>query len=104
MSGNPLLNMMAGGVGNPIQAMLQNNPFMQVINMAKNGGNPIQMLQQMSGQNPQLKQIMDMTNGKSPSEMGDMINSLAQQKGINVSDLVKQIGMPDDVAKRFGIK
>lgn len=101
-NGNPLLSMMGGD--NPIQTMMQNNPLMQVINMAKNGGNPMQMLQQMAGQNPQMKQIMDMTNGKSPSEMGNMINQLAQQKGINVGDLARQLGMPEDVQERFGLK
>lgn len=103
MSGNnPLLNMMGSG-SNPMQSMMQNNPFMQLINMAKNGGNPMQMIQQMAGQNPQMKQILDMTNGKSPTEMGDMINQMAQQKGINVGELVKSIGMPEDVAQKFGI-
>lgn len=102
MSGNPLLSMMNGG--NPIQAMMQNNPMMQVINMAKNGGNPMALLQQIEGQNPQIKQAMDMTNGKSPSEMGSMINQLAQQKGINVADLAKSLGMPEDVQARFGLK
>ncbi len=99
--GNPLLNMMGG---NQIQAMMKNNPFMNLINMAKNGGNSAQMLQQMAGQNPQLKQVMDMANGKSPSEMGNMINQMAQQKGIDLGELAKQLGMPEDVASHFGIK
>lgn len=102
MSGNPLLSMMNGG--NPIQAMMQNNPMMQVINMAKNGGNPMALLQQIAGQNPQMKQVMDMANGKSQQEMNDYIKTTAQQKGIDLAQLAQSIGMPPEIATRYGIE
>lgn len=36
-----------------------NNPMMAMLQMARNGGNPMQMLQQMAGQNPQAAQAQD---------------------------------------------
>lgn len=102
MSGNPLLNMM--GNGNPIQSMMQNNPMMQVINIAKNGGNPMALLQQMASQNPQMKQIMDITNGKSQQEMNDYMKKAAQQKGIDLGQLAQSIGVPPEIATRYGIE
>lgn len=93
MVGNPLLNMMGG-----------NNPFMQIINMAKSGkGNPMQMLQQMAGQNPQMQEVMNMVNGKDESQMKDLIANTAKERGINLSDLAKQLGMPPEIAKKYGI-
>lgn len=81
-----------------------NNPIMQVVNMLKNSNNPSAMLNQMAGQNPAIKQAMDMVNGKNPSQMGELINNLAQQKGVDVSQLAKSIGMPENVAEQYGIK
>lgn len=102
MSGNPLLSMMNGG--NPMQTMMQNNPLMQAINMARNGGNPMALLQQMAGQNPQMKQIMDTVNGKSQREMNDYMKKAAQQKGIDLGQLAQSIGMPPEIAARYGIE
>lgn len=97
MAGNPLVNMM----GN---AMMQNNPLMQIVNMAKSGnGNPMQMIQQMAGQNPQMQQVMQMVSGKDQSQVNDMIAKMAQEKGVDLSQLANQIGMPADIQKKFGI-
>lgn len=102
MPGNPLLNMI--GNGNPVQSMMQNNPLMQAINMARNGGNPIGLLQQMASQNPQMKQIMDTVNGKSQQEMNEYMKKAAQQKGIDLGQLAQSIGMPPEIATRYGIE
>ena len=32
--------------------MMPNNMMFQILNMAKNGGNPMALLQQIAGQNP----------------------------------------------------
>lgn len=103
MAGNPLVSMMGGN--NPMAAMMQNNPIMQIINMAKSGkGNPMQMIQQMAGQNPQMKQAMDMMNGKDQNQVNEMIANMSKEKGINLSQLASQLGMPKSAAEHLGIK
>lgn len=97
MAGNPIIGTMNA---NSIVSSLQNNPFMQIINMVRSGSNPMEMI----GRNPQLQQIAGMMNGKNPNEIGGMINSLAQQKGVDVGQLAKSIGMPEEIAKQYGIK
>lgn len=98
MSGNPLLSMM--GNNNP----MMNNPIMQIVNMAKNGkGNPMQMIQQMAGQNPQMQQIMQMVNGKDQNQINDMIANMAKKKGVNLSELANSLQMPPEIQKKFGI-
>lgn len=45
-----------------------NNP-MQVINLLKNSQNPMGLLQQLYGTNPQYRQVMQIVQGKSPQEL-----------------------------------
>lgn len=95
MAGNPLMNMLNGN--NP----MMNNPLMQMVNMMKNGGNPSAMLNQLIQKNPQMQQISQMMNGKSPQQMGEMMRNLAQQKGVDLGQLMGQIGVPEDVQAKY---
>lgn len=99
---NPLMQMMGNAMGN--NPMIQNNPFMQMISMLKNGGNPQAMIQQMAKSNPQMKQIMDTVNGKSQQEMNEYIKNAAQQRGVDLSQLAQSIGMPPEVMSKYGIE
>lgn len=101
MSGNPLVNMMAGG--NPIQAMLQNSPIGQVLNMIKSGGNPQDLIQQMMSKNPQMQQAMQMINNKDQNQINKFIANTAKEKGVDLTELAGQIGMPPEIAKKYGI-
>lgn len=100
MAGNPLMQMMGGG---PMAAIM-NSPIMQLVNVLKGGNNPQALLQQMMGQNPQVKQVMDSVQGKSPQDMSNYLKTAAQQKGIDLGQLASQIGMPPEVAAQYGIK
>lgn len=97
MSGNSLL-------GNMMPNMMQNNPIMQMVQMLKGGGNPEAMLQQFASKNPQMQQMMNMLNGKNSSEMGEMMKNAAQERGVNLAQLASQLGMPKEVAAKYGIK
>lgn len=99
---NPLMQMMGNAMGN--NPMMQNNPIMQMISMLKNGGNPQAIVQQMVGSNPQMKQIIDTVSGKSQQEMSEYIKNAAQQRGVDLSQLAKSIGMPPEVASQYGIE
>lgn len=101
MAGNPLVNQMNNS--NFISS-IQNSPFMKMANLLRSGGNPQALLNQMmGGNNQQMSQVMQIVNGKNPSEMGSMINDLAKQRGVNVKDLISSIGVPDDVVKNLGL-
>lgn len=91
--------------GNPLLAMMNNNnPIMQIINMAKSGkGNPMQMIMQLAGNNPQMNQIMQMVNGKDENQMKEFISNTAKEKGVDLKQLATQIGMPPEVAAKYGI-
>ena len=75
---------------NPMFPM--NNPMIALVNAAKNGGNPIQMIQQMAGQDPQMRQFMQMVNGKNPQQLRQMAENMARERGTNVEAVIKQLG------------
>ncbi len=75
---------------NPMFPM--NNPVIALVNAAKNGGNPMQMIQQMAGQDPQMRQFMQMVNGKNPQQLRQMAENMARERGTNVEAVMKQLG------------
>lgn len=81
---NPLLN-------NPFvkQGPQLNSQEKQLINMFNGGNqNPMQMLQTMAMQNPQLKPIIDMlNNGANPEQL---VRQICQQRGIDVNQFMSQ--------------
>ena len=73
---------------NPIVQMLNQNTQSQGANLSnllgvlKNAKNPQALLNQIAGQNPQMKQILDMVqqNGNNPKAL---FYKLAKEKGID---------------------
>ena len=43
-----------------------NNPLMMLVQTMRGGGDPMQLLQKMAGQNPQVAQALKMIQGKNP--------------------------------------
>lgn len=74
--------------------MPMNSPLFQMINVARNGGNPMQMIQQMARSNPQINQVMQMMNGKSPDQIRKMASNMAKERGMNLEQVAQQLGVP----------
>lgn len=70
-----------------------NNPLFQLMNVMRSGGNPAALLQQMAGQNPQVRQAMQMMRGKSPAELQQMAQNMAKERNIDLNQLLQQFGM-----------
>lgn len=68
------------------------NPL-QMVQMLRGAQNPMQTMMQLSRQNPQLNQIMQMTNGKTPAQMEQMVRQAAQQRGVDLNQLAQQLGV-----------
>lgn len=58
--------------------------------MLKGKNNPMQMLQMLGGQNPQLNQVMQMMNGSNMSPKQLFMN-MAQQQGIDPNQIISMI-------------
>ena len=64
-----------------------------MMQMMRSGGNPNAMLHQMAKQNPQVRQFMQMINGKSPQQLENITRNAARERGVNLDDLMRQFGL-----------
>lgn len=64
-----------------------------MLQMARNGGNPMQMLQQMAGQNPQAAQAMRLIQGKNPQQLRQIAENMAKERGVDLDQMAKQMGL-----------
>lgn len=72
---------------------MMNNPMMQMLAMMRGGQNPQQVLYAMAQNNPQVRQVMQMMQGKSPAELRQMADNMAAQRGTTVEDIARQLGI-----------
>lgn len=68
------------------------NP-MQLVQMIQGSGNPMQMLMGVAQNNPALGQALQMVNGKTPAEMERMAYDMAKQRGVDLNQLARQMGI-----------
>lgn len=73
--------------------MTMNNPMMAMINAMRKGGNPMALVQRMAAQNPQMRQFMQMINGKSPEQLRQMAENVAKERGVSLNDVARQLGI-----------
>lgn len=64
-----------------------------MLQMARNGGNPMQMLQQMAGQNPQAAQAMRLIQGKNPQQLRQIAENMAKERGVDLDQMARQMGL-----------
>ena len=72
---------------------MMNNPMMQVLQLMRNGGNPMTMLNQMTGNNPMVGQLMQSMQGKSLDALRQMAMNIAKERGIDLGEFAQQFGM-----------
>ena len=66
---------------------------MAMLQMARNGGNPMQMLQQMAGQNPQAAQAMRLIQGTNPQQLRQIAENMAKERGVDLNQIARQMGV-----------
>ena len=67
--------------------------MMAMLQMARNGGNPMQMLQQMAGQNPQAAQAMRLIQGKNPQQLRQIAENMAKERGVDLDQMASKMGL-----------
>lgn len=72
--------------------MMPINPL-QAIQALQQGANPNQLMMQLAQQNPAVRQAMQMVNGKTPDQIRDMAQQIARQRGIDLTQLTRQLGI-----------
>ena len=74
--------------GNPMSDANMNY-YRKIYQMLSNGGNPINMMNQIATSNPNMKPILDLLNkGANPK---DIFDDLCRQRGINPNEFIKSL-------------
>lgn len=71
------------------------NP-MQILNLLQNNANPMAMMNQMFGNNPIFQQVMQMTQGKNPNQIQQIIKNVAHERGMDdqqLNQFISQFGL-----------
>lgn len=68
------------------------NPL-QMLGALQKVQNPMAFLSQMANQNPQLKRVMEVVNGKSPQEIEQYVRNTAQTQGVDLNQLAQKMGL-----------
>lgn len=71
------------------------NP-MQILNLLQNNANPMGLMNQMFGSNPIYQQVMQMTQGKNPNQIQQIIKNVAHERGMNdqqLNQFINQFGL-----------
>lgn len=64
-----------------------------LISLARSGGNPIAMLQQMAGQDPRIAQAMRIIGGKTPDQLQEIATNMARERGTTIEQVRQQLGI-----------
>ena len=73
--------------------MMMNNPVMMLLNAARSGGNPMQLMQQMAMQDPRIAQAQQMIQGKSPQQLRQMAENMARERGTDLQSVARSLGI-----------
>jgi hypothetical protein len=68
------------------------NPL-QMFNLLSKAKDPMNLLQQMSSNNPQLKRVLEVINGKSPQELRQYVENTAKTQGVDLNQLAQKLGL-----------
>ena len=72
---------------------MMSNPIFQLANVARNGGNAIQMLQRMAEQNPQAAQAINLIQGKTPQQLQQIATNMARERGTTPQEIARSLGL-----------
>ena len=75
---------------NQTNQLSQNNVIQKIIQMAKSGNNPQQLLNSLAGQNTQLNQVMQLVNSGKMTPKQIFMN-MANQQGVNPNDIISML-------------
>ncbi|MBR4855115.1 MAG: hypothetical protein IKU94_00625 [Bacteroidaceae bacterium] len=70
-----------------------NDPLIAALRIAKSGGNPSELIRQMAGRDPQMRQIMQMISGKNPQQLRQMAENMARERGTTVEKIARDLGL-----------
>ena len=74
-------------------AIMGNSPMAMLMRAAQSGGNPMKIISQMAGNNPQMQQGMQLIQGKTPQELEQYARNMAQTQGRDINQILNSLGI-----------
>lgn len=65
----------------------------QLMSVARSGGDPRQLIRQAAQNNPQAAMAMRMMEGKNATQLQQMAQNMARERGLSVQDIARQLGI-----------
>ena len=72
---------------------MMTNPLASLMGLVRSGKNPQALIGQLAQTNPQVRQAMQMMQGKSNAELQRMAMNMAKEQGVNINDVLRQLGV-----------
>lgn len=72
-----------------------NNPVLALVQAMQQGRNPMALMQSIARQNPQVAQALQMMHGKSPQQLQSMAQNMARERGVDLNQMLRQMGIND---------
>ncbi len=75
--------------------MSPTNPMdpMQAIQLLRSGANPDQLMMQLAQSSPEIRQAMQLVNGKTPEQIQSMVYQRAKEMGVDLNQIARQWGI-----------
>lgn len=77
---------------NPL-SLMGNNPIIQIINAARNGGDPSGLINQAISNHPQRQQIQQIVGGKSPDQLMQVAENMCRERGTSIDEVLRSFGI-----------
>lgn len=74
-------------------AMMGNSPMSMLMRAAQSGGDPMQTLSQLAGNNPQMRQGMQIVQGKSAGQLEQTARNMARERGVDIRQILSSLGI-----------
>lgn len=73
---------------------MMQNPMLQMLLQGMRGNaNPMPMLQQLAGSNPQMAPMINLISGKTPKQLERIARNLYKERGMDINQMAQQLGL-----------
>lgn len=72
---------------------MMNNLMSMITSQIRRGMNPNAILSQMAQRDPRVAKVMEITRGKSNSEMRQYAENLARERGVDLDTFARSMGI-----------
>lgn len=69
------------------------NPLMMLMQAARNGQNPMQMIRQIAPNNPVAAQALQIMQGKDSQQLRQTVENMARERGMTFDEVVNRMGL-----------